>query len=57
MLTEELSEPEVRKQSDKVSNRFAALANLNDGGDINRTWKTLKRITQYPAKESLELYE
>jgi len=26
-------------------------------GDINRAWKTLKRITKYPAKESLGLNE
>jgi hypothetical protein len=40
-----------------VSQHVAALENLNDGRDINRAWKTLKRIKKYPAKESLGLNE
>jgi hypothetical protein len=27
----------------KISNRFAALENLNDGEDINRAWKNIKK--------------
>jgi hypothetical protein len=35
-----LSELEVRKQYQiKISNRFAALENLNDTENINRAWK------------------
>jgi hypothetical protein len=34
-----LSEIEVRKRFQiEISNRFAALENLNDSGDINRAW-------------------
>jgi glycine betaine/choline ABC-type transport system substrate-binding protein len=42
-----LSEPEVREQYQlKISNRFAALENLNDSEDINRAWKNIKEGTK-----------
>jgi hypothetical protein len=42
-----LSDLEVRRQYQiKISNRFAALENLNDSEDINRSWETLKRISK-----------
>jgi len=48
-----LSELEVRKQYHiKMSNRFAALENLNDSKNINN-----KENIQISAKESLGLYE
>jgi hypothetical protein len=38
-----LSELEVRKQYQmKISNRFAALENLNVSEDINRAWENIK---------------
>jgi len=38
-----LSELEVRKQfQSKISNRLAALENLNDGKDIKRSWGDIK---------------
>jgi len=46
-----ISELEVRKQNQmKISNRFAALVNLNDSDDIKKNTKT-------SAKESVCLYE
>jgi len=39
-----LNELEVRKQYRiEISNRFAALENLGDDKDINRTWEKNKR--------------
>ena len=47
------SELEVRKQyMIKISNRFAALENLNDSKDINRTWEIIKETIKISAKES-----
>jgi hypothetical protein len=49
---------EVRKQHEiKISNRFAALKNLNDTKDINRAWKNIKENIRISAKEILGLYE
>jgi predicted lipase len=46
-----LSELDVRKQYQiKISNRFAAMENLNDSEDINRAWKKLKRISKPQLK-------
>jgi len=53
-----LNEPEVREQYQiEITNRFAALENLNDDEDINRTWKYIKENIQTSAKESLGLQE
>ena len=42
-----LGQLKVRKQYHiKVSKRFAALEDLNDGKDVNRTWGTLKTIAK-----------
>ena len=52
-----LSEIEVRKRFQiEISNRFAALENLYDSGDINRTWKKNKENIKVSAKETLGLY-
>jgi hypothetical protein len=52
-----LSELEVRKQYQiKISNRFAALENLNVSEDINRAWEIIKESIKISAKESLGLY-
>jgi len=40
-----ISELEVRKQYQvKISNRFAALENLNDSEEINRAWESKENI-------------
>ena len=51
-----LKEPEVWEQYHiEITNRFAALQNLNDGEDVNRTWENIKENIQTSAKESLGL--
>ena len=53
-----LNEPEVREQYQiEITNRFAALENLNDDEDVNRTWENIKENIQTSAKESLGLHE
>ena len=48
-----LNEPEVREQYQiKITNRFAALENMNDDKDINRTWENIKENIQTSTKES-----
>jgi len=49
-----LSELEVKKEYHiKISNRFAAFENLNDGEDIKRAWKNVKKDIKILGKESL----
>jgi len=53
-----LNEPEVKEQYQiEITNRFAALENLNDDEYINRTWENIKENIQTSAKESLGLHE
>jgi len=53
-----LSELQVRQQYQiEITNRFAALENLNDSQDINRAGKNVKENIRTSAKESLGLYE
>ena len=53
-----LNEPEVREQyQTEITNRFAALENLDDDEDINRTSENIKENIQTSAKESLGLDE
>jgi len=53
-----LHDLEVRKQYQiEVSNRFAALKNLSDGKDINRTWENITKNIKTSAKERLGLHE
>ena len=52
-----LNEPEVREQYQiENKNRFAALDNMNDDEDVNRTCKNIKGNIQTSAKESLCLH-
>jgi len=45
------SELEVKKQYQiKISNRFAALENLNDSEDINRAWESIKENIKASAR-------
>jgi hypothetical protein len=49
---------EVRKGNRiKVSNRFAALENLHDNEEVNRSWENIKENIIISTKESLGLYE
>jgi hypothetical protein len=53
-----VSELEVRKQHQlKISNRFAALENLNVSEGINRAWQNIKENIKISAQESLGLHE
>jgi len=53
-----LNEPEVREHYQiEITHRFAALENVKDEGDVNRSWEHIKENTQTSAKESLGLYE
>jgi hypothetical protein len=53
-----LNEPEVREQYQiEITNRFAALENLNDDEYVNRTWENSKENIQTSVKESLGLHE
>jgi hypothetical protein len=45
------------KNQIKISNRLAALENLNDSEGISRAWENIKANIKISAKESLGLYE
>jgi hypothetical protein len=51
-----LSEAEGKEQYHiQISNRFAALENLEDEVDINRAWETIRENIKISAKESRSL--
>ena len=53
-----LTDLEVKKQYQiEITNRFAALGNITDDGDINRAWENIKENIKTSAKESLGLHE
>jgi len=53
-----LNEPEVREQYQiEITNSFAALENVNDDKDVNRTWENIKENIKTSAKESLGLHK
>ena len=53
-----LNEPEVREQYQiEITNRFAALENLNDDKDIDKTWENIKKNIKTSAKQSLGLHK
>jgi hypothetical protein len=53
-----LDEVEGKKQYRvKISNRFAALENLDNDVDINRAWETIRENIKISAKMSLGYYE
>ena len=53
-----LKDLKVKKQHQiEIRNRFAALGNISDDGDINRAWENIKDNTKSSAKESLGLLE
>jgi hypothetical protein len=40
----------------EISNRFAALENLDTEGDVNEAWETIRENIKISAKESLGYY-
>ena len=53
-----LKDVEVKKQYQiEITNRFAALGNINDDGDINRVWENIKENIKTSAKKSLVPHE
>ena len=53
-----LNEPEVREQYQiEITNRFAALENLSEDEDLDRTWGNIKENIKTSAKDSLGLHE
>ena len=53
-----LNELEFRKQYQiQITNKFAALKNLNDDEDVNRIWENIKKNIKTSAKKSLCLHE
>jgi hypothetical protein len=41
----------------EISNRFAALENLDTEGDVNRAWEAIRENIKISAKESLGYHE
>ena len=54
MLKEIISK---EKYQIEITNRFAALENLNVDEDVNRAWENIKENVKTSAKESLGLHE
>jgi len=53
-----LNKLEVKeKYQIEITNRFAALENLEVDKDVNRTWKIIKENIKTSAKESLGLHD
>jgi hypothetical protein len=53
-----VNELEVRKRYQiKISNRFAALENLNDSENRSRAWENIQENIKTSAKDSLGMYE
>jgi hypothetical protein len=54
----QLNEEEVKEQYQvTIKNKFAALENLDDNGDINKAWETIRKNIGISAKESIGLCE
>jgi uncharacterized FlaG/YvyC family protein len=52
----QLNEQEVKEQYQvTIKNKFAALENLVDNEDINRTWEAIRENIRISAKESIGL--
>jgi hypothetical protein len=45
------------RHRDEISNRFAALENLDTEGDVNKAWETIRENINISAKESLGYFE
>jgi hypothetical protein len=48
----QLNVEEVKEQYQvTIKNKFAALENLDDNGDINRTWETIRENKNFGQRE------
>ena len=53
-----LKDLEVKKQYQiEITNRFSALGNISDDGDINRAWENIKENIKISAKKCLGSHE
>jgi len=53
-----LNEPEVTDQYQiEITNRFAALENVNEDEDVDRTWENIEENIETSAKQRLGLHE
>ena len=53
-ISRKLNEPEVMEQHQiEITNRFAALENVNDYEDVNRNWENINANIQTSAEQSL----
>jgi hypothetical protein len=58
LYLKKLNEGEVKEQYQvTVTNKLAALENLEDNGNINRAWNTIRENIKISAKESLSYCE
>jgi hypothetical protein len=48
---------DVERFNLKQLNKFAALENLDDNGDINKAWEIIRENIRISAKESIGLCE
>jgi hypothetical protein len=54
----QLNEEQVKEQYQvTIKNKFAALENLDDNGDINKAWESIRENIRISAKESIGLCE
>jgi hypothetical protein len=54
----QLNKKEVKEQYQvTIKNKFAAQENVDDGGDINRVWETIRENMKVSVKESISLCE
>jgi hypothetical protein len=54
----QLNEEEVKEQYQvTIKNKFAALENSDDNGDINKAWETIRENIRISAKECIGLCE
>jgi hypothetical protein len=54
----QLNEEEVQEQYQvTIKNKFADLEHLDDNGDINKAWETIRENIRISAKESIGLCE
>jgi hypothetical protein len=54
----QLNEEEVKEQYQvTIKNKFVALENVDDNGNINRAWETIRENIRISAKESIGLCE
>ena len=57
-ILRKLKELEVKEKCQiKITNRFAALENLNVDEDVNRVWENIRENLKTTAKEILGLHE